>query len=171
MGFVAPFPLCPAFPIEAYAVVTRLALPFTVVAFWSFFSALDLPILARPITFSHGRCDVGFFPTYQQPLRLRFLGSALPGFLGRGMAIEGWQRKLVEALGCCSSKFELVWVNALGEGFKAAESCYRWGQGQGVRKFAAARRRVRGAFLFHGHTRYKQIGSRKVRSSSSSSPW
>ena len=49
LGFIASFPLCPPFPIEADAVVTRLALAFTVITFWSFFSALDLPILAGPV--------------------------------------------------------------------------------------------------------------------------
>lgn len=48
LGFIASFSLCPAFPIQAYAVVTSLALPFTVFTFWSFFSTLDLAVLARP---------------------------------------------------------------------------------------------------------------------------
>ena len=50
---IASFPLRPALPIQAYAVVTSLALPFTVFTFWPLFSALNLPILAGP-----GTCSV-----------------------------------------------------------------------------------------------------------------
>ena len=114
LGFIASFSLCPAFPIQAYAVVTSLALPFTVFTFWSFFSTLDLAVLAGPgICFSDGRCG-RYLPTYQQPLRLRFLGSALPGFLGRGMAMSEGRWKLIEALGCCSSSFVLALANDPG---------------------------------------------------------
>ena len=110
LGFIASFSLCPAFPIQAYAVVTSLALSFTVFTFWSFFSALDLSVLAGPVVVQQWSvCRV--FSAYQQPLRLRFLGSALPGFLGRGMAMCEWRRKPIKALGCCSFSFEL----ALGE--------------------------------------------------------
>ena len=49
LRFIASFPLCPPFPIQADAVVTRFALALTVITFWSFFSALDLPILAGPM--------------------------------------------------------------------------------------------------------------------------
>ena len=52
VGLIAPFPLCPAFPVEAYAVVTRLALTFTIVTSWPFFSTLDLAVLAGPSGFS-----------------------------------------------------------------------------------------------------------------------
>ena len=52
LGFIASFSLRPPFPIQADAVVTRLALAFTVITLWSFFSALDLPILAGPVMFS-----------------------------------------------------------------------------------------------------------------------
>ena len=51
LGFIASFPLCPPFPIQADAVVTRFALAFTVITFWSFFSTLDLPIFAGPVMF------------------------------------------------------------------------------------------------------------------------
>ena len=88
LGFIASFPLCPPFPIQADAVVTRLALAFTVITFWSFFSALDLPILAGPVMFSESGDLIDCLHTYQQPLRLRFLGSALPGFFGRGMSMR-----------------------------------------------------------------------------------
>lgn len=49
LGFIASFPLCPPIPIQAYAVVTSLPLPFTVFTFWSFLSTLDLPGLAGPV--------------------------------------------------------------------------------------------------------------------------
>lgn len=94
LGFVASFPLCPSFPVEADAVITRLTLTFTVVTFWSFFTTLDLSILAGPVMFSTGRWTVSLFHAYQQPWRLRFLGSALPGFFGRGMSMfEGVEGK------------------------------------------------------------------------------
>ena len=49
LSFIAPFPLCSAFPIQAYAVVTSLVLPFTILTSWSFFSTLDLTVLAGPV--------------------------------------------------------------------------------------------------------------------------
>lgn len=48
LSFIASFPLRPPFPVQTYAVVTRLALAFTVVTFWSFFSTLDLAVLTGP---------------------------------------------------------------------------------------------------------------------------
>ena len=87
MGLIASFPLCPAFPIEAYAVVARLALTFTIVTPWPFLSTLDLTVLAGPRVFQQVWMGCMTWSAYQQPLRLRFLGSALPGFLGRGMAV------------------------------------------------------------------------------------
>lgn len=49
LKFIAPFPLCTAFPIQSYAVVTSFALPFTILTSWSFFSTLDLAVLAGPV--------------------------------------------------------------------------------------------------------------------------
>lgn len=49
LKFIAPFPLCSAFPIQAYAVVTGLALSLTILTSWSFFSTLDLTVLAGPV--------------------------------------------------------------------------------------------------------------------------
>ena len=53
MVFIASFSLRPPFPIQAYTVVTRLALTFTIVAFWSFLSTLYLAVLAGPLRFSN----------------------------------------------------------------------------------------------------------------------
>ena len=86
LGFIAPFSLGSSFPIQAYTVVARLALTFTIVTLWSFFPTLDLPVLAGPVMFSKRWGQCMSMHTDQQPLRLRFLGSALPGFFGRGMS-------------------------------------------------------------------------------------
>ncbi len=51
---IAAFPLCPPFPVQTNAVVTRLALALTVVTFWSFFPTLDLAVLAGPAVVQYG---------------------------------------------------------------------------------------------------------------------
>ena len=46
---IATFSLGPAFPIQADAVITRLALAFTVVTLGSFFPTFDLAVFAWPV--------------------------------------------------------------------------------------------------------------------------
>ena len=83
LGFIASFPFCPPFPIEADAVVTRLALALTVITFWSFFSALDLPILAGPviIMFSERLISCKLFAHLPTAIATTLLGLGTSWFL------------------------------------------------------------------------------------------
>ena len=96
LGFIASFPLCPSFPVEADAVITRLALTFTVVTFWSFFTTFDLSILAGPVVFSTGRWTVTLFPRLPTTMATPLLGLGASWLLrSRHVDVEGVEGKLM----------------------------------------------------------------------------
>lgn len=77
-------------PVQTNAVITGVALLLAVETFGLLLSALDLAMLAWP--FNVNTCDLLLREQpYQQPLRLRVLGSGAPGFLGRGMLESRYQ--------------------------------------------------------------------------------
>ena len=166
VGLIAPFPLCPAFPVEAYAVVARLALTFTVVTSWPFFSTLDLAVLAGPREFSatvDGMYEPVGLPAAIATALLGLSTSWLLRSRHGGIRLE----KRTEAVGCCRVSLELV---SLGEG-SGLKKCLRrkshvplamWDNGM---KMNLVRRRMlmrrTGAwgtglgFVFRGHMVYK----------------
>lgn len=103
LGFIASFPLCPPLPIQAYAIITRLALPLTIFTFWSFLSTLDLAVLAWPIVFSNGGCNVDSYTLTNSHCDY---ASWAPHFPASWVeAFQCWIKdgKVIEALGYCSS--------------------------------------------------------------------
>lgn len=80
------FPLGTALPVQADTVIADLCVALAVYTSWLFFPAFNLPIFARPVYRSARiQCQPLCNCSYQHPLRLRVLGSALPGFFGLGI--------------------------------------------------------------------------------------
>ena len=95
LSLIASFPLCPTLPVEAYAVVTRLALPFTVFTFRSFLPTFDLPVLAGPIVDQPGsRVSVYVFASLPTAIPTAFLRLGASWLLGSRHVSVGQRREV-----------------------------------------------------------------------------
>ena len=86
MVLESPFSFRSTIPIQFNSVVTSLTRLLATFARWFLFSTFDFArfALAEEKSEDESMEDIGG-TAYVQPCLLRVLGSALPGFLGRGM--------------------------------------------------------------------------------------